>query len=309
MNRLRKGMENRGSCKLEDKIRKLLSENKALSRKNEELLRKNITHRKKEEELEISMCQETRELETKFEEMKIRNQELEKNVEVLQMCMREIKTVKTRLFKLERRHSLGNSWEIEERKDACTQTKNEEGIMEQIRTEEIRDRKLKMKEQEKNILDLVNMEWTESCYKSRISTKSILELDKGMDVAVFVDVENAKENRLINLLTAQSSVIRSHISTGKFEEGETISYRLGGTITLGKKELKEDKQVLLIGIDKKKESPTNIYSIMSKFFTEYRNEEKRGLHVVWMAGEIQIRARKIMECCIAHHDIDVTWHQ
>ncbi|KAK9882606.1 hypothetical protein WA026_022235 [Henosepilachna vigintioctopunctata] len=220
--------------------------------------------------------------------------------------MREIKTVKTKLFKLERRHSLGNSWEIEERKDACIQTENEEGTVKQ---EDIRDRKLKIKEQEENILDLVNMEWTESCHKSRICTKSILELDKGMDIAVFVDVENVKENRLINLLTAQSSVIRSHIRAGKFKEGETLSYRLGGTITLGKKELKEDKQVLLIGIDRKKESPTDVYSSMSKLITEYRSEEKRGLHVVWMGGEMQIRARKIMACCIAHHDIDVTWHQ
>ncbi|KAK9887265.1 hypothetical protein WA026_021117 [Henosepilachna vigintioctopunctata] len=131
------------------------------------------------------------------------------------MCTREIKTVKTKLFKLERRHSLGNSWDIEERKDACTQTENEEGIMEQKRTEEKRDRKLKIKEQEENILDLVNMEWTESCYKSRISTKSILELDKGMDVAVFVDVENAKENKLISLLTARVVSEPGNLKKGK----------------------------------------------------------------------------------------------
>ncbi|KAK9892342.1 hypothetical protein WA026_019796 [Henosepilachna vigintioctopunctata] len=132
INRLRKGMENEESCK-----------------KNEELQRKNITQRKKERELEISMCQETRELEAKFEEMEIRNQELEKEVE-----------------------------EIEERKDACTQTENEKGIMDHIRTEEIRDRKSKIKEQEENILDLVNKEWIESCYNSRISTKSILDMTR-----------------------------------------------------------------------------------------------------------------------------------
>ncbi|KAL3286842.1 hypothetical protein HHI36_001332 [Cryptolaemus montrouzieri] len=63
-----------------------------------------------------------------------------------------------------------------------------------------------------------------------LTSKSILDLDTKIDVAVFVDVGEVRDNTLINRLTAQSAAIMNQIRAGKFGEGDKISYKQGGRL-------------------------------------------------------------------------------
>lgn len=260
---------------------------------------------------EISFCEENRFLETENRKLKEENAALQKKIKDLGFCATEMVEVQRELRNIKsRRNSVGsapvnNATSVRKiTVEASTQTAGSEEMENELKTRDLRMKMASMVDEE-DLREIVESDWPKETYLFAETEETIIDMEHKGDTVVFGDMFKYKDSKLVERITCHSAAIRKYIKEGKLKDGQVISFKSGGEITLDNIEVKEEKYVLFMGV--KEEEPISIYKTARKIRQQFMERKPKQLHIAWIGAGIQ-QARKIAECVLHDCADKVVWH-